>query len=404
GQHGADVAAAASVPDPTPAKRAKLRPNRPEGRSIIVLSAFDGIGASHWLVAKAFGRPLLAVSWEVDRACKALVQKAMPWVEHRGDLIRDSPGDVADLVMDADPDALALIVWCAAPPCQDFSRIGQGEGHQGDRGRLFQDSVEFMHELRARVPKHRFGCLDENVDVDRAAAKVISHGLGVQPVFACPSDFGWVSRPRLWWTSDWRRSGHNATMSAGDVPTHHFLGDIVDFILAAWCEGWDPKVFGHDLQNAYRQWAVRFPGHCGTFLPTDQGVTLWFHYAMCFGAAASVWNFNRAADAVQMLMRALLLVLLGHFVDDFNGADDNLTADSAHGVQLHVGAEGVWLSPTEERKQKILAQIDEALEADSLSPDAASRLAGRLTFLSQSTFGCTGRAAIKPLCSRAADT
>ncbi|CAE7487292.1 PUB3, partial [Symbiodinium sp. CCMP2456] len=25
---------------------------------------------------------------------------------------------------------------------------------------------------------------------------------------------------------DWRRSGHNATMSAGDVPTHHFLGDI----------------------------------------------------------------------------------------------------------------------------------------------------------------------------------
>ena len=232
---------------------------------------------------------------------------------------------------------------------------------------------------------------------------------------------------------DWRRSGHNATMSAEDVPTHHFLGDIVDFILAAWCEGWDPKVFGHDLQNAYRQWAVRCPGHCGTFLPTDQGVTLWFHYAMCFGAAASVWNFNRAADAVQMLMRALLLVLLGHFVDDFNGADDNHTAESAHnavaeffaalglqtkpskaqapdkehvvqGVQLHIGAEGVWLSPTEERKRKILAQIDEALGSDSLSPDAASRLAGRLTFLSQSTFGCTGRAAIKPLYSRAADT
>ncbi|CAE7400255.1 eIF3-S7, partial [Symbiodinium sp. CCMP2456] len=93
-------------------RRQDEQPNRPEGRSIIVLSAFDGIGASHWLVAKAFGRPLLAVSWEVDRACKALVQKAMVWVEHRGDLTRDS-GDVADLVMDADPDALPLIVWCA---------------------------------------------------------------------------------------------------------------------------------------------------------------------------------------------------------------------------------------------------------------------------------------------------
>ena len=113
---------------------------------------------------------------------------------------------------------------------------------------------------------------------------------------------------------DWRRSGHNATMGAEDVPTHHFLGDIVDLILRAWAEGWDPVVFGHDLQNAYRQWAVRHPGHCGAFLPTSSGVTLWFHFAMCFGAAASVWNFNRAADAVQMLLRALLLVLLGHFV------------------------------------------------------------------------------------------
>ena len=30
---------------------------------------------------------------------------------------------------------------------------------------------------------------------------------------------------------DWRRSGHNATMGASDVPTHHFLGDIVDLVL-----------------------------------------------------------------------------------------------------------------------------------------------------------------------------
>ena len=36
---------------------------------------------------------------------------------------------------------------------------------------------------------------------------------------------------------DWRRSGHNATMGASDVPTHHFLGDIVDLVLRAWAEG-----------------------------------------------------------------------------------------------------------------------------------------------------------------------
>ncbi|OLQ06495.1 Glycine cleavage system H protein, mitochondrial [Symbiodinium microadriaticum] len=195
---------------------------------------------------------------------------------------------------------------------------------------------------------------------------------------------------------------------ASDVPTHHFL-------------------------DAYRQWAVRHPGHCGTFLPSAAGVTLWFHFAMCFGAAASVWNFNRAADAVQMLLRSLLLVLLGHFVDDFNGVDAADLADSAHhavadffallglqtkpskaqapakrhvvqGVELSIRPEGVELSPTAQRTQKILGQIDDALARDSLSPDEASRLAGRLTFLSQSTFGATGRAAIKPLYSRAADT
>ena len=232
---------------------------------------------------------------------------------------------------------------------------------------------------------------------------------------------------------DWRRSGHNATMGASDVPTHHFLGDIVDLVLRAWAEGWDPVVFGHDLQNAYRQWTVRHPGHCGTFLPSAAGVTLWFHFAMCFGTAASVWNFNRAADAVQMLLRSLLLVLLGHFVDDFNGVDSADLADSAHhavadffallglqtkpskaqapakrhvvqGVELSIRPEGVELSPTALRTQKILGQIDDALANDRLSPDEASRLAGRLTFLSQSTFGATGRAAIKPLYSRAADT
>ena len=98
------------------------------------------------------------------------------------------------------------VLWCAAPPCQDFSRIAKGAGHQGDRGRLFEDSVAFMDELRAIFRQHRFAFLYENVEMDAAAAQVSSDALGVSPVFACPSDFGWVSRPRLWLLSvDWTR-------------------------------------------------------------------------------------------------------------------------------------------------------------------------------------------------------
>ena len=82
---------------------------------------------------------------------------------------------------------------------------------------------------------------------------------------------------------DWRRSGHNATILAHDVPTHHFVDDVVDFIrrvVEPRCPG--ARLFGHDLLNAYRQWAVRNPAHSGTFLATPAGLTLWFHLAMCF--------------------------------------------------------------------------------------------------------------------------
>ena len=50
---------------------------------------------------------------------------------------------------------------------------------------------------------------------------------------------------------DLRRSGHNATVKAHDVATHHFLGDLIRRVRA---DGWDQVVFGHDPQNAYCQW------------------------------------------------------------------------------------------------------------------------------------------------------
>ena len=95
-------------------------------------------------------------------------------------------------------------------------------------------------------------------------------------------------------------ASEDTTAWLASLPAHvraTYVTTDADLVLRAWAEGWDPVVFGHDLQNAYRQCAVRHPRHCGTFLPSASGVTLWFHFAMCFRAAASVWNFNRAADA-----------------------------------------------------------------------------------------------------------
>eukprot|EP00439_Symbiodinium_sp_Y106_P064261 s2243_g10.t1 len=131
---------------------------------------------------------------------------------------------------------------------------------------------------------------------------------------------------------------------------------------------------------------------------------------MNFGATASVWNFNSGADALQQLLRGLLLAT-GHYVDDFNGLDDAILGGAAmaqhpakehvvQGVNFSVSDDGVTLSPTAARKEKIQAQIRTAIDEDSLSPDAAAKLAGRVSFLTQAV----AKAATKDIYARAADT
>eukprot|EP00439_Symbiodinium_sp_Y106_P068365 s2107_g11.t1 len=65
---------------------------------------------------------------------------------------------------------------------------------------------------------------------------------------------------------------------------------------------------------------------------------------MCFGAAASVWNFNRAADAdaVQMVLREWLLVPFGHYVDDFNGTED----EPVQSLMGQAGSTDITVYPT----------------------------------------------------------
>jgi hypothetical protein len=184
----------------------KLTPKKPVGEDIIVLSAFDGVGAAPWLLDKDFGRPRLAMSWELDAACRRVADHHLPWLKQRGDLTRDSPEEVVREIDQADPSGDCMVLWVAAPPCQDFSRVLEARpGHEGDRGRLFSDAIEFMDGIRKLIPGRRFGYLYENVDMGYDAAGVVSKLLGSQPVWACPSDLGWISRPRLWWLSvDWK--------------------------------------------------------------------------------------------------------------------------------------------------------------------------------------------------------
>ena len=65
-------------------KTVKLTPKKPAGEDIIVLSAFDGIGAALWLLDKDFGRPKLAISWELGAACGRVADRRLPCLQQRG--------------------------------------------------------------------------------------------------------------------------------------------------------------------------------------------------------------------------------------------------------------------------------------------------------------------------------
>ncbi|CAE7838599.1 unnamed protein product, partial [Symbiodinium necroappetens] len=131
---------------------------------------------------------------EVDRAAIQVADYHTPGIRHRGDLTEYTPEDLAAEIQHIDGQAECIIIFAAAPPCQDFSRVGDRDGHAGNRGYLFNFTAEFLDELRRRLAPRRFGFLVENVEMTPADAAEASKQLGCQPVFADAADFGWIGR------------------------------------------------------------------------------------------------------------------------------------------------------------------------------------------------------------------
>eukprot|EP00435_Cladocopium_sp_Y103_P004623 s893_g1.t1 len=190
---------------------------------------------------------------------------------------------------------------------------------------------------------------------------------------------------------DFRRSGHNSTVIAHDVPHHHDIKVFTDLALSASSESTGAKIWAQDLNGAYRQFPVREPNDCFCVLMTPEGPILMRHHALMFGAASSVWNFNRAADAITFLSRRILATSVGHYVDDFIGIEAEETVQSGFEsfAQLSMGARA-----THERGQGIGSEFD-------TEGEQAQKLAGKLIFLTSTLFGQLGRAALQPIYARA---
>ena len=229
---------------------------------------------------------------------------------------------------------------------------------------------------------------------------------------------------------DYMRSGHNSTIHVSDIPAHDDISRYVHILLRLNAAGCQSLVWCQDLWAAYRQFPVQVPNHAFALLLTPSGPTLWRHGVLPFGAASSVWCFNKCVDALVFFARSLMMILVIHFVDDIGCPDAQHSANSSFrffsefcevlgmrlkpskaqspalehkllGVILEICLDGVRLSPAPDRLEKVLQIIKQSLADDCLEPTVAQRLTGKLNFLSTTLFGQAAAAAMKPLYARA---
>ena len=246
------------------------------------------------------------------------------------------------------------------------------------------------------------------------------------------TSFSVVQADKIRRCEDYRRSFHNSTIRASDSPHHHTIESYAE-LSRYWAKHCGSSMtWAHDLDAAYRQIPVEDPQMAYVALTTPMGPTLWRHNALCFGATASVWSFNRLADVLTYLGRCLLASPIMHFVDDFGGCEPESIAQSTFttfskmtamlglkmkakkanppaenlkmlGVFISCNGAEVILRPCPQRLSKILESIQQALDQNRLGPDQAQRLCGKLVFLQTTSFGKVGQAALHSLYSRAAE-
>eukprot|EP00435_Cladocopium_sp_Y103_P030116 s227_g7.t1 len=247
----------------------------------------------------------------------------------------------------------------------------------------------------------------------------------------CACSFSVEQTDKIRRIEDWSASYHNSTIAVNDVPTHHGIQHFVESAKHCQQHGLFCLPWGHDLDAAYRQIAVRHPNLCYVLLQTPSGPTLWKHHALSFGATSSVWSFNRLGDALCFLARKLMFIPSLHYVDDFTTIEPaevalsgfqcfaelfdllglHMKAKKAQppqpsqkllGVLFCVKPTGISIEPCPQRLERMIQLLDSTLESDRLPPSVAQRMAGKLAFLNTTLFGQVGSAALYLVYARAA--
>ena len=177
------------------------------GEQCILLSFFSGVEVAARSFVNLVGHPVLHLTWEIDEGCCNIIRKHFPEAKIRGDVLKEDPKSIVELIDRYDSHQTCAVVFLAAPPCPDFSVISDSaKGLQGAEGSKFTQYANLVQSIEKDLGGREVRHMVENVIFQqKSEAQYISDALGASPIVIDSADFGLIGRPRLWWTRlDWR--------------------------------------------------------------------------------------------------------------------------------------------------------------------------------------------------------
>ena len=174
----------------------------PQISDVLVLSFFDGMGTGGLVIQELGLRIRALFTWEVDVEASKISRSLFKGLRFdRGDITADDAETVVSMISDLLRESPSHLLVLAGPPCPDFSKMAEGAGRSGATGKLFDVFCKFLRALEEGLPNQTFHIVVENVIMkSREDINYFSKTLRATPLVICASDFGLISRPRLWWT------------------------------------------------------------------------------------------------------------------------------------------------------------------------------------------------------------
>ena len=301
-----------------------------------------------------------------------------------------------------------------------------GTNNRDILARLKED-VEHSDEL------YRLTCLDSDLrrmtplqccdDIDMDAV-LISQRFGVAQGV---KDDG---SPKVRCVDSCTESGVNPCTESVEHLSPDGLDKLFEIMRWMWCfMNVVPQLLKIDIDSAFRRVPIRPAHRWAAYVGfVHKGTTcLAGHLSMPFGAASSVFAWDRVGAAITKIARVILKIPLLRYVDDMFSAERAecvvhcrdcvvrlvkalLGAGSVSakkvcsglplevlGVSIDADTCGAVFWPSEAKVAKWLHRISHALEMKEISSGASNKLAGALSWSAQNVFHRLGRALLRPL-------